>query len=463
MSGFPVVIVSSGGIPVTEAANGTPYSIANNGFGTPVTFVDSGGLPLKSVLPSFERVVFVGASIMFACFGRSLTDETINGAYEFRRLGLDVEVYGNCEVGAPIGRVSELLEEAMTAFPSDTLFFVHAGGNNVSNNKPYPGGETSITNALNGLIDIASARPGTVLVSDITFRDYDDLTEADESLGSKPYNDNIFKPIFQTRKSDLVSNAYYTDGTPVSCLYELTYYNRAEYLSADNIHPTGEGVSLLRWWLAQRLAPVVRGEGVAAQVDRTTLTAPDVAGDLDAWVEYGAVNLDGATRFYPVFDNDTSVGPLDIDNFNGTASNVTLTVNFNINMDGSQLNSVGRSDGQAAPLFDATTLFNNAFTRDSMFVDAGTIVEHVIEGLEPNASYDVSIVASRAASGPRESQYAFSNGESVTIDATANPTTHEPDTTVSTMSDGSGAITITQTIVSSSYGYISGLHIKKGE
>jgi hypothetical protein len=45
---LPIVIVASGGIPVTEAANGlgTPVSVAANGMGTAVTVVSSGGMPV---------------------------------------------------------------------------------------------------------------------------------------------------------------------------------------------------------------------------------------------------------------------------------------------------------------------------------------------------------------------------------------------------------------------------------
>lgn len=44
----PIVIIASGGIPVTEAANGlgTPVSVAANGLGIPVTVVASGGMPV---------------------------------------------------------------------------------------------------------------------------------------------------------------------------------------------------------------------------------------------------------------------------------------------------------------------------------------------------------------------------------------------------------------------------------
>lgn len=53
---WPVVIVESGGIPVTEAANGlgTPVEVAANGFDTAVTVVDSGGLPVVGTPPPEE-------------------------------------------------------------------------------------------------------------------------------------------------------------------------------------------------------------------------------------------------------------------------------------------------------------------------------------------------------------------------------------------------------------------------
>lgn len=46
--GWPVVIVDSGGLPVTEALNGlgVPVSVATNGFGLAVTLVEENGLPV---------------------------------------------------------------------------------------------------------------------------------------------------------------------------------------------------------------------------------------------------------------------------------------------------------------------------------------------------------------------------------------------------------------------------------
>ena len=47
-TGFPIVIVASGGIPVTEVTPGfgTPVSVASTGFGFAVTVVSSGGMPV---------------------------------------------------------------------------------------------------------------------------------------------------------------------------------------------------------------------------------------------------------------------------------------------------------------------------------------------------------------------------------------------------------------------------------
>lgn len=67
--GWPVVIVSSGGLPVTEAANGfgAPVDVASNGFGTPVTVVASGGLPVvgsggSTPTPSLKKLVAIDAN-----------------------------------------------------------------------------------------------------------------------------------------------------------------------------------------------------------------------------------------------------------------------------------------------------------------------------------------------------------------------------------------------------------------
>ena len=49
--GWPVRIVDSGGIPVTEAANGLGAPYVESDRGVAVTFVESGGYPLSTGVP----------------------------------------------------------------------------------------------------------------------------------------------------------------------------------------------------------------------------------------------------------------------------------------------------------------------------------------------------------------------------------------------------------------------------
>lgn len=60
--GWPVVLVDSGGLPVTEttSGNGSPITIADNGFGFAVTLVDSGGIPVViSLSPPPDGFVYL--------------------------------------------------------------------------------------------------------------------------------------------------------------------------------------------------------------------------------------------------------------------------------------------------------------------------------------------------------------------------------------------------------------------
>jgi hypothetical protein len=46
MSGFPVIVVPTGGLAVTEIPNGVAMALSDNAYGVPVTIVPSGGIPV---------------------------------------------------------------------------------------------------------------------------------------------------------------------------------------------------------------------------------------------------------------------------------------------------------------------------------------------------------------------------------------------------------------------------------
>ncbi len=446
---------------------GTPV---DNVYTVPVTTVPPGAMvvllaPDADVvgggLSEFKRVVFVGASILAQTFGTGSLQRVPEAEALFLDRGAAIEVYVHAVSGSDASAIQTLLSEAMAAFPQDTLFFVHAGGNDVTDARPYPGGAATLTAALEGLADIAATRPGSVILSDLTFRDYDGTTVQDEAAGTRPYNDTVYRPLFQTRKADLLDRAYYDDGTPVSCLYEWSHANRAAYLSADTIHPANpEGRVLLRDWLVDRLTPLCLGQPAPAQEDRVTL-AP-MTESVDLFVQYGTNTAPGVNT--PGFSlatqnaGEISEGPFGLLNADGSNPGVTLRLDFSApapgNASGFGLNFQGKTVPVAS--FDGS-LYNGTFTTDSYFVGAAYTVDHVLSGLSPDTDYRVGLVASRDAGGPRETLYSFSNGETATIETTADPVSLP--VFVDTRSDATGTITITQSANSGAWSYLGGLHI----
>ena len=145
-------------------------------------------------------------------------------------------------------------------------------------------------------------------------------------------------------------------------------------------------------------------------------------------------------------------------NADGGDPGVSLTLNFSAPAPGSNsgfgINTRGNGDGAAG--FDGT-LYNDIFTADSYYAGAAYTLDHVLSGLAANTAYTVELIASRDATDSRETRYDFANGESATIQTTADPT--QAPVTVNTVSDGAGRITITQSAVSGSWSYLGGLHI----
>jgi hypothetical protein len=54
MSGYPVTIVESGGMPVSESASGVPMTPTSDPGALPVTIVTDGGVPVTFIGPDFE-------------------------------------------------------------------------------------------------------------------------------------------------------------------------------------------------------------------------------------------------------------------------------------------------------------------------------------------------------------------------------------------------------------------------
>lgn len=208
---------------------------------------------LGAARKTYARVVFVGASIMQQTFGQNLATPNATRTTAFRAAGLAVDVYGYGWSGTVISSIRPRVLEALAAFPADTLFVIHIGGNNVSNTRPYATSTTAERNAIiadyNGLIADIGARKGDVILCPITFRTYEDEADilalpaprnavfADEALGSKPYNDAIFIPAIAAWRPEIMNS----DGNPVVDLYNATRNVYETYVSGDGVHPENPG------------------------------------------------------------------------------------------------------------------------------------------------------------------------------------------------------------------------------
>lgn len=111
----PIVIVASGGLPITEATNGLgmPVSVAANGMGTPVTVVSSGGMPVVgSQLIQLSAAVIASNATVGTTIG-ALSVLNGSGTYTYTLTsnpgGLFSISVANLQVGAALSAGSDAI------------------------------------------------------------------------------------------------------------------------------------------------------------------------------------------------------------------------------------------------------------------------------------------------------------------------------------------------------------------
>ncbi len=239
-----------------------------------------GGMGVPGAPPRWPtRVVFLGASIIEQTFGRSLTTANAARTTAFRAAGLAVDVYGYGWSGYATNSIRSKVLEALAAFPTDTLFVIHIGGNDVSATRPFATAtdteKTTLTNNYAALIADIGARKGDVILCPTTFRTYEDQADIaalpnprdavfeDESLGSKPYNDAIFIPAIAAWRPETIN----TDGNPIVDLYNGTRNPYETYVSGDGVHPTNPaGLDILAQIMIDRLGWAINAAAVPAPI-----------------------------------------------------------------------------------------------------------------------------------------------------------------------------------------------------
>ncbi|AGO47817.1 SGNH hydrolase [Cellulophaga phage phi46:1] len=231
---------------------------------------------LSNWAAEYKKVVFLGASIIEQSFGRNLTSKNEARTAEFLANGNNVDVYGYGFSGYTTAGLQPELLNALAAHPTETLFIVHIGGNDVTNYRPYSSSTTNELNLFNRDFDNiiaaveSSGRKSDVIFVPISFRSYADPETSseiydDESLGSLPFNENIFYPkMLNYRASD-----FNTDGNHILDFYNYTRNNYKSILGADGIHPTNPaGRNLIANFFNDRINYFLKGGSVPAPIVR---------------------------------------------------------------------------------------------------------------------------------------------------------------------------------------------------
>lgn len=398
----------------------------------------------------YDKVVIIGASIMEYSFGREDNTIDANSTQIFQDMGLDVDVYSYARLGYFYTNMVDKIEEAFLDHPDRTLFFIHSGGNNVTNMKPYDSSQdATFLTELNKVMSAIEPRKQDVVMSSITFRTYGNPYTSttlydDPSLGSQPYNDSIVIP----RMKEVLPHNINSDGRPIVDLYNIVY-NQSEFaLSGDGIHMNGYGEDYLVEQIAERLKYFING---TTKPHPVPLLGDDVVvilgleHDLNRNIEgYNMATLDSI-----------GVPPFNLRRANGQSTSINLSISavgvvgdYNVNTDGAEFGSY---------LF-SRDLINIPAYKTTFYSKAGYGITYTLSGLTAGKDYKLGFVASRVTAEERVTKIT-ANGNSAYIRTSIDPP-QLPKHVIAT-ADSSGGIIITQDAEVGGFSYLGGFSISE--
>ena len=221
-----------------------------------------------SLYGQYDKVVVIGASIMEFVYDRDINNPNVARTNQWNALGVNVDVYGYGFAGDAIDDIIPEVATAMSTHPSNTLFMIHIGGNNVTATRPYgtatPAQLQQISDDYDALIaSIPAARRGDVIIMPLTFRLYDYPVEdlvTNQELGSLPYNEDILIPKIAANWPGQMN----IDGNPIVDLYHFSLQNFSTYFDFagvpfDPVHPSTAGEDDLSEFMCLRAAYFIYG------------------------------------------------------------------------------------------------------------------------------------------------------------------------------------------------------------
>lgn len=426
--------------------------------------------------PDCDAVVIVGASLMNSVYGRDLL--TPNAAATQRLselLGRPMPVYGYATPSSVLSAGVTYYQEARAAFPN-AMIIMHSGGNNVTNTRPYSGLSSAQINGLQAdfqnLVNIAYGDKRLYPMS-LSFRSYgnpssDKRVFIDPSLGSKPYNENIFIPAYRNYWEHAVDRM---SGRPLFDFYRFVLSDYENMLESDGVHLTSGvsgGRAKVREWMMRRVADIITGRLIAEipeqTYDPTAVPVIPISRDLTPSIfNFWSSQFADPQGSQCGIDVNKSGGingeAVRLVNTDGQDTPVIATLNFtgnptqqNIAHPGYGYNDVGRTSGIAF----ANNLLSDPITNGSLFI-VGAAVSLVINftGCVPGATYSLGVVSSRNTTDTRASRFTF-GGNSVTIVSREDPVVAR---TLTGVADANGTLSLLFEIAAGSYGHLNGFSL----
>ncbi len=184
----------------------------------------------------------VGASIQEGGFTHSVFKQAVREEH-----GYDPVVFNRAVSGWTAGKLRKRLPGLLAEHPEARYVAIHIGGNDVSSQRPYPGGARRLERKLRDIVQLVEDSGRVPILARLSYRAYPKPPLVPpEANGSLPYVEAVYDPLIEE-----MTPAFSTWGCGVVDPYSW-YRDHPDELSADGIHPNREGRrSWARLWARQ--------------------------------------------------------------------------------------------------------------------------------------------------------------------------------------------------------------------
>ena len=345
------------------------------------------------------NIVVIGASILEQSF-YALTD----ASSRFIKHGVIAEVYNRATSGDTSANLLTKMPGYIAEFAgqeSNTLFVLHIGGNDISQQGPYPGGSSALETNYAAIINSLHAAGFQVAPTSITYR------IAPASNPSEPYNESVVIPLIE----DLTPE--WMDGdVPVIDLNAFSNSIEGTGYEVDGIHPNGFGEASIREYIAEKVSGMLVAGSVA------TFSSKCVIGSGTTTPRHMLINFGEGNAMFGATNNIAVTGGATVGSLRNTDYSPVSDFGFSMSGFGNSF-SDGRTYG-----VNELAIHNKTVSQSTMWVDQYNtgLVSFEAGSFDPEATYTIRYAASRDVLTPRYTEVTI-GGVMQSMDATSDPRT----------------------------------------